>query len=345
MVDDYGYINARIRALKGKLLTREDYDELLRQTSLDGIIAFLKGTVYGEELSKALVTESGLPAITRALRLNFQNVMQKILHFSAGEPHELFSVVLGRWDVYNLLTILRGKMHGVSDRDIQDALIPAGMLDETRLAELVRQPDASSVVDLVATWGVLMPVPVGRALTRLVREGRVQEMEYFLESQYFQWAFNRVQGGGENRALVRQALQTLVDIKNIIAALILIREGIKPLGRVRFLEGGTLSRSVLKDLEQAENPEEAFRVLERSPYGHVIRERAIRDIPTLERFLEKTQINRLVALKKQDPLGIGLGLSYIWAKYSEVVNLRTIAHGIYYSVPRPDLLETLVLPV
>ncbi len=222
------------------------------------------------------------------------------------------------------------------------SLLPAGVLDEARLNKLVEQPDAPQVVDLLATWGLVFPFLIGRELVKMVRAGNLQKVEYYLDSSYFNWAFGILKGGGENKDAVREVLEGLVDTRNIMSCLLLLNEGIKPLGRISFLPGGTLSKMVISRLESAQTYEQGIEILKETRYGKVLKERDIRDLPTLERLLEKNILDRALAMKYRDPLGIGLGISYIWAKEFEVVNLRTITFGIAFELDRPRIREQLI---
>lgn len=345
MIDDYGYINARIRAMKSELLTADFYDELLSADELSTLFELLKGTPYAEDITKARTKESrALDVLVTAFRINMERNFRKILKFSAGEPNALFRTILARYDIYNVKTILRGKIQGVEESEIRASLLPAGVLDEVRLTELLKQDTASGVLDLLATWGIVFPFVIGRTLVKAVREGSIQLMETYLEEAYFNWAFEEIAKGNGNKELLKAILTSLVDMRNIMACLILLRDHIKPLGRIKFLEGGRLSKTLIRALENAEALEEGIEIVRKTEYGKPLRDREIKDLPTLERILEKAGIDRALSFKKEDPLGIGLGIYYIWAKETEVTNLRTIAFGIAFGVSKHEIRDSLVIP-
>jgi V/A-type H+-transporting ATPase subunit C len=345
MIDDYGYINARIRAMKSELLPPDFYEELLSATELSTLFDLLKGTSYAEDITKAKTKESReLDVLVTAFRMNMERHFRKILNFSSGDPFNLFQIVLARYDIYNVKTILRGKIQGVEEGEIRASLLPAGILDEVRLTELLKQETASNVLDILATWGIVFPFVIGRTLVKAVREKNIQLMETYLEEEYFKWAFEQLSKGNGNKEILREVLISLVDMRNIMASLILLKDGIKPLGRIQFIPGGKLSNTVMKSLENAESLEEGIEIVKKTEYGKPLREREIRDLPTIERILEKAGIEKALSLKREDPLGIGIGIYYIWAKETEITNLRTITFGIAFGVPRHEIRESIVIP-
>ena len=342
-MDDYGYINARIRAMKAQLLKEEAYDDLLSRTTLEEIETALRKSPYAEELQKVESREKRtIDILITAYRLNLERSLHKLTKITSGEPAQLFHTILAKYDVYNVKTILRGKLRGVLTPEIKASLLPAGVLDEARLNQLIEQPDAPAVVDLLATWGIVFPFVIGRELVKMVREGNLQKIEYYLDNSYFSWAFDTLKGKGDNKEAVREVLVGLVDTRNIMSCLLLLKEGIKPLGRISFLPGGSLSSMTLSKLESSENLEMGLKVLKETPYGKTLGERKIKDLPTLERMFEKNLLDHALSMKYRDPLGIGLGISYIWAKEFEVVNLRTITFGIAFGLDKPRIREQLI---
>src|SRR3990167_2770309 len=112
-MDDYGYLAARIRGMKGRLLPGDFFQGLLEQKELMKVADSLLSSPYGEDMSVALAGESGLLAVEKALRRNLYRVFRKVLQMCSEEPRRLLRVLLGKRDVYNIKTVLRGKQRGL----------------------------------------------------------------------------------------------------------------------------------------------------------------------------------------------------------------------------------------
>src|SRR3972149_11009506 len=152
---DFPYINARVRAMRSRLLDAGRMEELLAVPTLDAFTQALNTTPYGHEVQEALTRYPALQAVDAALARNFYQTTTKIRGFADGKPRQLIEIVLMRWDLANLRLIMRGKHTGSRGEDIAANIIPAGSLNEAALRELAGQPDVPAVVG--ALGGVSEP--------------------------------------------------------------------------------------------------------------------------------------------------------------------------------------------
>ncbi|HLA38150.1 MAG TPA: V-type ATPase subunit, partial [Candidatus Brocadiales bacterium] len=186
-MDDYGYLAARIRGMKGRLLPGDFFQGLLEQKELMKVADSLLSSPYGEDMSVALAGESGLLAVEKALRRNLYRVFRKVLQMCSEEPRRLLRVLLGKWDVYNIKTVLRGKQRGLPAQEVLLALVPAGELDEPKLQELLNQPDVKAVIDTLATWLSPFAPPLVGAFPEYLEKGHLAVLEKALDRYYFNW--------------------------------------------------------------------------------------------------------------------------------------------------------------
>ena len=108
---DYGYINARMRGMKSRLLSHRALDDLILKPDLESLIADLENSPYRDDIIEAKGRSSGILCIESALRQNFIKTFRKIQDFSKQEVEagQYIGIFLHRWDVQNIKTILRGK--------------------------------------------------------------------------------------------------------------------------------------------------------------------------------------------------------------------------------------------
>ena len=50
-----------------------------------------------------------------------------------------------------------------------------------------------------------------------------------------------------------------------------------------------------------------------------------------------------IRLPREDPLNIGLAVSFIWKKINEVINLRTILRSIQFNIPQDETEKLLII--
>jgi V/A-type H+-transporting ATPase subunit C len=192
---DYGYVNARIRGMKSRLLGPELLESLILKPDTDAIITELEKTSYRAEIEKASVQHAGLACIEVALRTDIARVFRKIYSLFEEEKDEKYArILLNRWDVHNIKTILRGKNIHEPSSEILGCLIPAGELDEATLVELVKQPDVRGVIDLLATWRIVYALPLTQQFKDYSEKRDLAIMEYALDKFYFENALESLQG-------------------------------------------------------------------------------------------------------------------------------------------------------
>ena len=337
---DWGYINARIRGMKSRLLDHHALDNLILQPDLDSLVSALEKTVYREDLIEARGRYSGIPAIEHALRNNFVRTFRKVLHFSSEKEAELYiSIFLHRWDVQNIKTVLRGKNIHVTNEEILDCLIPAGELDEVTLTELVRQQDMKAVIDLLATWRIPYATPLTTAFPEFVKNGDLGMLECALDRYYYENALLTIKTSSSNNARIRDILSLEIDIVNIKTILRMIRDRVEPEEAKKFLlDGGQeIDAEMIGRLLSLHTIEDALATLATTWYRTRYSKRywflssipksALKDqkISVIEKQLERYLARQGVRSFLGDPLGVAPLIGYFWAKYNEITNIRVIS--------------------
>lgn len=329
---DYGYVNARIRGMKGRLLDRKALDELILKPDIDSLTAALEKTPYKDDVESAGVKYAGIYRLEYALRGNFTRTFRKIQDLVRGDDAENYLMVfLRQWDVQNVKTILRGKnIHATSD-EIFECLMPVGSLDEVTLGEMIKQPDVRSVIDLMATWKIEYAVPLTRAYNRYQADKDLVVLESALDGHYYEKSLGSLEKKTYNEMIVRDLLATQIDIINIKSALRLVRDRISSEEAKRFfIEGGKkLDVEFLLSLVGSKSVEGALKLLESTRYDFLecAAEECVKKekISDLEKLLDRHFILKGISTYRGDPLSIAILIGYFWAKYNEVTNLRIIS--------------------
>lgn len=339
MAEDYGYSNARIRAMKAALLDRRAYETLLGAASVEALIEALARTAYREDIEAALVKVAGVRCVAEGLRRNVVRTVGAIPSFFDGRPRELVRLLVSRWDLSNLIAILRGQARGVSAEEMFQALVPAGELREAELRELVKRPTIRATAELMLTWRL----PYAGALASALRlaDGDLAAVETALHRIRFGEALASL-GSKDNDLLVREMLETEIDVENISLLLRLAgigdrraalraRYGAAGIGAL-LVEGGSLPPRLLAQLGEAPDAEAMVRLLQGTSYGAAMQNRLepYRQggyTGVLERGLEEVLVLKGIRMFHRDPLTIAIAIGYLWAKSNEVANVRLIAQG------------------
>ena len=347
---DYGYINARMRGMKSRLLSHRALDDLILKPDLESLIADLENSPYREEIIEAKGQSSGILCIESALRQNFIKTFRKIQDYSREETEakQYIAIFLHRWDVQNIKTILRGKNIHATAEEILECLVPAGELDDVTLKELLKQPDVKAVIDLLATWQIRYAKPLTDSFPEFMKTKDLAVLECALDRYYYADALASVKAPTYNNNLIRSLLSLEVDVVNVRTVLRMVRDHVDPADAQRYLIGGGkefnvktlarfLSMSTLDEVVTAMAVKQ-YRFLVNIP------ESAIRTqkVSIIEKELERFLIKKGVGAFLLDPLSVASVIGYFWAKYNEITNIRIISRCKTADFPVENLKEELV---
>jgi V/A-type H+-transporting ATPase subunit C len=346
---EYDYINARIKGMKSRLLAPPVFESLIHKPDIDSIIAELENTPYKEEIERATLQYSGIKCIEVALRNDFTKAFRKIFGFmKGGESETYIKILLSRWDIQNIKTILRGKNLHIPSSEIIECLVPAGQLDETTLVELIKQPDVKAVIDLLATWGIEYAKPLTRNFQEFSEKRDISILEYAIDKFYYKNALDTSGEGSYDDRIILDMINTEIDVTNIKNVLKMIRDKIEIEEAETFLiEGGiTLDIEKLRSMLRAGTLEGAMKLLDTTPYkflselhADVFKRQKIADF---EKELEKYLIKRGISRFLGDPLSISVAVGYVWAKYNEITNIRIIARCKTADITEKEIREELL---
>lgn len=307
---------------------------------MEDLFKFFRGTRYEKFLAKAQAVSSGLNAYFLTLKYTFEDETQSILRFSSDSIREMLSIYLSRWDVHNFLTILKGKHAGSPPERIREAIMPFGSIPPSKLDALVEASSVSDVLDKVMILNIKLPFSLTSRITRLLREGKILEGEMAIYENYYKNISRRISEFGEEANSLKRIISIYVDLRNIVAILIMLKEGVNT-SSVPFLSGGTLPVKVLSQMWSAESYDEALSILKSTHYASVIGEE--RTVDRIERNLERYIYDTAYSFRRTDPLGIGLSLAYLAKLEAEMINLRLIGIAVDGDIDRETVRQYMLL--
>jgi len=347
---DYGYINARMRGMKSRLLSHRALDDLIMRPDLESLIVDLENSPYRDDVIEAKGRSSGIDCVETALRQNFIRTFRKIQEFTRQEEEakQYIVIFLRRWDVQNIKTILRGKNIHTTNEEILECLVPAGELDEVTLKELLKQPDVRSVIDLLATWKIRYAKPLTGSFAEFVKTRDLAVLECALDRYYYADSLSSVKDPTYNNNLIRDLLALEIDVVNLRTVLRMVRDRVDPVDAERYLIGGgkEFDERKLRHLLTLTTIDDVVKSLVATRYRFLsgIPEAAIRTqkISVIEKELERFLIKKGVGAFLLDPLSVASVIGYFWAKYNEITNIRIISRCKTADFPVEHLKEELV---
>jgi V/A-type H+/Na+-transporting ATPase subunit C len=355
-MSDLFYLNARIGAMRGELLSRQAYEQILLLPDLPAMITYLRETPYGRSVESVDEAASDVKRAEEAFRRNFSETLVKLFSISTGDCREAIQIFLQYWETQNIKTVLRGKNVRLPASEILPSLIPTGLHDEPALEELCRQPNLRAVIELMVSWHD----PYGRILL-VALEGYREPRDLFLlettlDRHYFESAFRKLKqigpigplSSGEDALSVFFGL--LVDRTNLMTVLKVVEEQLTLTESDRyFLSGGRVY--TLRDfvrLISSHDLQEALQLAAKPPFNAAIKNlQSSLDQPSflsiLERQLDRMILKRVHTMMRVDPLSVATVVSYLLEKIREITNLRLVFRGKLVNLPGSDLMQLLIL--
>lgn len=347
---DYGYCNARVRGMRSRLLKPSVFDELMNTPDINRLIQHMSDTEYREDIDTAVIKGRTPAALDEALRENMVRTFQKVMGFLNGEAYDLVGTLLGRWDLFNIKSLVRGKHMSLKAEEIEDGLYAVGALSPVDLHHLATLPDVRAVVDTLWTWGSPYAEPLRHNLSDYQRDGDLALLELALDRYYAGWAAARLTGRGVNTALARRILGLQIDSVNLLTAFRLLKSDIGDMDPARFfLPGGAhIEEPLFLELAAKSDVDEVLESLKRTPYGPqldavIVHYVEANSLSIFERAMEDYVMRRALVAGRGDPLGVGITIGYLWAKQNEVTNLRIIVKGTSVGMPADRMRKELIL--
>ncbi|MDR7420387.1 MAG: V-type ATPase subunit [Armatimonadota bacterium] len=344
---DFPYINARVRAMRSRLLTPAQIEDMLALPSLAAFLQALAATPYAVDLQEAQVRYDGVRAVDAALAGNLQRTTRSILEFADGAPRHLITVLLLRWDLANLQALVRGKHAGWPAERLVDALLPAGTLSELTLKEMAGHPNLTALAGTLEVVNHPLVMALVEGVAEYANTRDPLSIELRLTRAYAGYVL-RQSRGAEARAL-REILRSELDATNIKTALRLASARATAPGalsseeeRLRFFisGGATVTEKLFLELSDERTQARAWRHLR--VLGFPVKTLP-EDLVAFERELDVRMTDALAARYVMgDPLGLDIVIGYLAMKSGEVANLRLIARGKFLGLAREAVRRELV---
>ncbi|MEO0203206.1 MAG: V-type ATPase subunit, partial [candidate division WOR-3 bacterium] len=327
----YEYVNARVLKRSSKLLDLNSFRSFLDFKSLSELTNYLRNTWYSEYISQ--MKSESLESFLEMLKRAFSDEVEKVVSFSGKEIGKILKAYLSRWDLYNILTIIRGKFSKFSNEEIIEGIMPFGSISKLQINELLNANEAYEVLDKLASMGIKLPFEISTQLNKLLREGDLRSAEFYLYNEFYRKILFSI-SDIEGIEPLRRIIGMQIDLRNIVSILILLSENISPSTKIEFIGGGNLKSEELNKLLNSESYEDALNVLKETIYGEVIKNE--KELFKIERKLESYIYKYTYYLRAKNFDNIGPLLSYISRVEVEIMNLRIIAISIDREISREE---------
>jgi len=334
---DFVYGNTRLRARLPELLTLSEIERLMTLDA-DALPGELSRTAYEPEIRAESARHELPDSIHRAVTRHLARTLVEIRRFYDGTAAGVVDLLLGRWDLHNLVALVRAQARRESEEAAQAALIPLGGLDPASAAEIARQTEPAAAVARVVAWR--LPTPeLARALAgawdAYERDEDLGRLEARLATAAVESSLERAASLGRAADPVAALLAREADVRNLLAVLRHAEAAPgEPTDRRGLVSGGTITLDGLTAATEGEAPEAAARRVAGLPAAAPYRSALDRfgqgdsALARLEHDLEVASVALASReMRRGDPLGAAVPVGFVVLKETEARNLRLVVQA------------------
>jgi len=351
----YGYSNARVKAMKGLLLTSAFYEEMIKVKSIEAMVELLQRTGYKNDLAAASVDYAGSELIEMAASENFARTVQQLLRITPKEDKAAVRALLVKWDLMNLKTLMHGRRLNQSYEQVKPYLFPVGGLTEDDFKRIMKAEEKEIFREVKRTelGGHMLSSSTAHFSKRMWDNFRnaLRSVNMFLQMEtiidgytYLLMEKGLVEVGGKEIDAIRQILKKEIDERNIMIIERLKRHGAQPKDiKESLIHGGTLSESFITQLIEAKDLGAVVALIKTKFRPLDIKDVSTLELADLEIALEKSLATQKTVAFYRAVLSVGVIVGFLLLKEEEINNMRKIAKGKEFNIPEQDVRDMLVV--
>lgn len=339
--ENYGYLNASLRARKSSFLEWEDFCRLAMGGKED-LEKVLLDPPYAESYRAQLVIGSrspgGLGRIEEALSGGAGAQLLWVKKLAYGEPQLLIEIALSRGDLHNCRILLRA-FTGSGKRGREPLWHGYGILPVSFFSTLWKTSLLVDASERALSFGHPLADILGSSLGEIRKGGEHVMAEQFLLRRMVGYFREQLTGiRGNNGVILREYLGRLIDLWNL-GVWLRRRAGYRPMGQPgrNFLNTGAWLT-----VDRLEKVQVIRELVHGTPWGRVVRNIDSVSPPDFQRDLQIHFWKWQLELFRKDPLCIGVALGFIAMQIVEWNNLNTIAVGQAIGIAGPGLVKRLI---
>ncbi len=327
----FSAVNTKVKALMGKMVSGDEYSQLLNCKDLKSTLTVLKEeTRYGEILQEYNLEKLHRGDMEIILHKHYMTTFSKFINYFDGEYRKLIKAFFIRWEIEDLKVIIRGKYLGRSKEEIENRLIARSHLNTINYDYLLALKNVEEVIQ-----GLKGSIYY-KSLKNLAKETSKKglfKIETELDFVYFTSIRRELKHlDKENKEVV----QSMLGIEGDLLNLGWIYRGknfydLPPeeLFNYTIYNGYKLSKENIRKLCYVNNIAEFHNLIEKTPYASIYEKDDFNLIEKREREFQKKYFKRIL---RENKTNIGMVISYLIVYRIEISDIISIIEQKRYDM-------------
>ncbi len=337
----YSHLNAKISAMKGKMLNQEDINALMLRSSVAEIASYLKNnTYYSNALSNVAENDVHRGMLEILLYRAEISDSLKVARYLKGKDKMIYRFVYRKYEIEDLKKMLRTLQMGKSLSEIDTSMLFISKYSKINFNEVLK---ATTIKELVEGIHGTNFYPILKPLMQDERHIDIFAAEMALDLYYYSKLKEQLDTivGGRDKEIFASIFGTDGDIKNILGiyrAKKYYETNREMLYRYLIPMSYKLKKSDIEKMIEAETMEEFMTVFEGTYYAKYLGTDP--DFWSINHLKLMLKIQHKNTMRNQFSLAPIVG--YVVTKELEIHNIVAIIEGIRYKVEQEKIKEQLV---
>ncbi|MEM3180869.1 MAG: V-type ATPase subunit [Candidatus Micrarchaeaceae archaeon] len=342
---EYGYANARVKAMESMLLSNDLIQKMRSARSVDELVPMLYDTAYKRNLIEfgGLNIKSSL--LDFAINKNLSESVEKLVRITPNRYRKLMQALVSKWDFANAKLAIEAKARGIAYDKISDYVTDRGPFNAIVIKEALGKKDISELLEFLA---IRAPSSYKEVIAKAAQAYEKNKNPFAaidaidLNSYALVGAVARALFADDTKAA--RIVKISIDIQNMIT-LIRAKANNATFESVeqRLLKSGSISIAELADTYAKANTVDEF-------VGAVKQKGFANGLDAYNKTGSLTQLE--IGMRKQlleksrgmlaEVLSFAAILAYAYVKELEAINLRVIIKSKQYMLSESELNELVI---
>ena len=327
----YGYANARVRAMRSKLLSRKSMLQLSDSPDAKSMIGVLIQTDYRDYLDQFGGVKADERMVDFALSRSFELNVNRLIGISPSHVRASIAAIVSGGDFDGIKLLLHAKHKGMAFDSISNYLVGSRRLSIQRMRSAMSE---GTVEDAAKALGEGTPyaAAISAAMDAYRKTGSLADADMSLDMRYYSSL-----GSVNNRLMVEspesaRLVRMEIESRNLLTAMRMKRINAQPeqFKRALIPNGMTPAKDML-DAYASSSPAEiagiskAFRLEQSS------------SMLDYEVQMRSQLLRKAIAVLGSSVLSFGAIVAYYYMKRAEMVTVRAILNGSAYGVKKDEI--------
>ena len=337
----YGYSNARVKAMKSKLVGKSVLGEILKTESIPTMLARLLQTDYKSYIEEIGDISQRAELVDLALNKSLVVNIEKLVRIAPKRDAKIMERMVGVWDMYDIKLILYAKSANKDFSYLSRYIIKTKNFDELSVKEALGEQD------FYATASKLMRIrsyreEIGAAIDAYKRTGNITEVNSAIDRVFFAGlgdAIDTIQKRSPNAA---KLVKLDIEMRNILTLLRAKKSNVKPVDVANLMiSNGVTSPSQLvkiytgsSDLKDLIGSVKSFDL--RQAMDRYQASKSKQMLP-FEISMRNSMFKKAISILHTTVLNFGVLVSYFYLKEIEVFTLRIYIIGRMHGLTNDEV--------